>query len=145
MQNKNEIANSLFEAIDIIVDKKLSSLDFDRTIVGEIEGRAERGYKVRYGDTSFIAYSADRGTSYAPGAAVYILIPKNNFSNTKIILSAVGAQYMDLEKIEVQDKIGDMNQLQTEAKDTIVNAINELEMQLGDRLLTLDTLIGSGN
>jgi hypothetical protein len=36
MQNKMEVANALFDSIDIIIDKKLEKLGFDRTIVAEV-------------------------------------------------------------------------------------------------------------
>jgi hypothetical protein len=50
MQNDmtyNEIAQQIFDAIDIIVDKKLEALEFDRCIVAEI-----------------LAYKKDKNTYY---------------------------------------------------------------------------------
>ena len=142
MQNKNEIANNLFEAIDIIVDKKLSSLTFNRTIVGEIIEPADGGYRVRHQDSTFIAYPADRGVSYQSGAAVYVLLPNNSFNNTKIILSSVAKQFNDVSKIS--EPIGNLADLETTDKSSIVNAINELQEQLGDSLAILDETIGAG-
>jgi hypothetical protein len=47
MSNSTAIANNLFDAVDIIVDKKLQSLPYNRTLVGEVLSKTEDGgYRV---------------------------------------------------------------------------------------------------
>lgn len=83
----SEIAKQIFSAIDIIVDKKLESLAFDRCIVAEVTGKKTNGqYSCLFQDMTFGARTMNADADILEGDFVYILIPQNNFSNDKFII-----------------------------------------------------------
>ena len=84
----SDINNQICDAIGIIVDKKLSQANFDKTIQATIvaQGDKTKGeYKVKYLDSSFYAYDKS-GYDYAVGTQVYVLVPENDLSKVKTIL-----------------------------------------------------------
>ena len=84
----SDINNQICDAIGIIVDKKLSQANFDKTIQATIvaQGDKTKGeYKVKYLDSSFYAYDKS-GNDYAVGTQVYVLVPENDLSKVKTIL-----------------------------------------------------------
>lgn len=89
MQNKMEVANALFDSIDIIIDKKLEKLGFDRTIVAEvIADKTADGYQVKYQDSKFNARPIGN-TEYSIGDYVYVVILSNNMKRAKFIYGKV--------------------------------------------------------
>ena len=140
MSNSTAIANNLFDAVDIIVDKKLQSLPYNRTLVGEVLSKTEDGgYRVQSAEIAFVAYPADRNIKYLDNTRVIVSVPNNSMNGTKIILGAVGAQMASL-----QDTTGDLSALTTQNKDNLVMAINEINATLAMDLSVLDALIGAG-
>lgn len=140
MSNSTAIANNLFDAVDIIVDKKLQSLPYNRTLVGEVLSKTEDGgYRVQSAEITFVAYPADRNMKYLDNTRVVVSVPNNSMNGTKIILGAVGAQMASL-----QDTTGDLSALTTQNKDNLVMAINEINATLAMDLSALDALIGAG-
>lgn len=84
----SDINNQICDAIGIIVDKRLSQANFDKTIQATIiaQGDKTKGeYKVKYLDSSFYAYDKS-GKDYAVGTQVYVLVPENDLSKVKTIL-----------------------------------------------------------
>lgn len=84
----SDINNQICDAISIIVDKRLSQANFDKTIQATIvaQGDKTKGeYKVKYLDSSFYAYDKS-GKDYAVGTQVYVLVPENDLSKVKTIL-----------------------------------------------------------
>lgn len=84
----NEYQNSILDAIDYLIDNKISRLDRDKTIIGSVVGcnnTLTGEYKIAYGNSYIEAYSQN-GESYNNNDSVYILIPSNNASDKKIIL-----------------------------------------------------------
>lgn len=87
MAEYNEI---LCQAIDTIVKERLAQIKFDETISCVIIANNEREqgkYRVQYGSITFEAYSEN--TTYNINTTVYVLIPKGDYSQKKIILSKV--------------------------------------------------------
>lgn len=80
------ISEQILQAIDMLIEKRTRNLQFDKTVIGYIISfnEKENSYKVKYMDSNFIAYSYN-GNKYMPGDCVYVKIPMNDFSNTKII------------------------------------------------------------
>lgn len=81
------ISESLFQAIDTIVNKRLQAINFDNTDVYSIidASKAELGeYKVTDGSVTFTAYS--QSTDYKENDAVYVTIPNNDFNQQKLII-----------------------------------------------------------
>jgi hypothetical protein len=82
-----EAADKLFEAMDIITSKRVSSVGFDKTIVCTIESatNSKNGmYKVTDGTSHFNAY-ADTTAKYSEGQKVYVKIPGGDMNNQKLI------------------------------------------------------------
>lgn len=81
----NEI---ICQAVDIIVQQRLSELKFDETIICTIidNSRKSQGrYQVQYGSMVFEAYGEN--TNYDNNIQVYVLIPKGDYTQKKIIIS----------------------------------------------------------
>lgn len=82
-----DISESLFQMVDIIVNKRLQAINFDNTDIYSITdaSRAEFGeYKVTDGNITFTAYSTN--TDYKENEAVYVTIPNNDFNQQKLII-----------------------------------------------------------
>lgn len=82
-----DISESLFQAIDTIVNKRLQAINFDNTDIYSIAdaSKAELGeYKVTDGSVTFTAYS--QNTDYKENEAVYVTIPNNDFNQQKLII-----------------------------------------------------------
>lgn len=88
--NRTDISNNLFAAIDVIVEKKLATLAFDRTVIVKIIGeKDERSrYKVEYLNGILYAY-CDNGYEYKLNNMAYMLIPQNDISNDLLLLGPV--------------------------------------------------------
>ena len=81
------ISESLFQAIDTIVNKRLQAINFDNTDIYSIvdASKADLGeYKVTDGNVTFTAYS--QTTTYKENEAVYVTIPNNDFNQQKLII-----------------------------------------------------------
>lgn len=77
---------NLLTAIDIIAEKKVESLPYDKTLTCTIvsAAKAARGeYSVTDGTTTFLAYSDN--TTYKDGTRVYVTVPNGDFNNRKLI------------------------------------------------------------
>lgn len=83
------LENQLLRAVDIVVTGELDQLELDKTILAVVEekplNRFTGEHTVRYQDSSFKAYSTNPNLYYEPGTMVYVQIPKNDFSEKKII------------------------------------------------------------
>lgn len=79
---------SIYKAIDILVNNHIDKLSLDRTVTGVIDKviSVQTGeYRVGYQGGYWSAFAEDNRT-YKTGQAVYVLVPESNFSNKKIIL-----------------------------------------------------------
>jgi hypothetical protein len=77
---------NLLTAIDIIAEKKVESLPYDKTLLCTIvsANNAARGeYSVTDGTSTFLAYSDN--TTYKENLRVYVTVPNGDFNNRKII------------------------------------------------------------
>ena len=80
-------SDTLFEALDIIINKRLEAVDKDKTVLCVIEdaNKAEEGeYVVSNASAKFTAYSEN--TKYRNGQNVWVLIPEGNYNNEKKII-----------------------------------------------------------
>ena len=83
-----DITENLFQAIDVLVDKKIEAVKFDETIKATVvdDSESEKGkYTVSTGSTKFVAYSSE--TQYRKDDLVLVTIPQGNYDNQKIIIS----------------------------------------------------------
>ena len=77
----------LMQSMDVLVSKRLSDLQFDKTIICTIvdASNAEKGeYEVTDGATTFTAYSKD--VTFKEEDSVYITIPNGDYGNQKLIV-----------------------------------------------------------
>ena len=91
----NSISEQLLQAVEIVVDEKISKLEYDKTIQGKIYSivNLDTGeYKVRYNGNIFSAFAADITKTYKVDDKVYINVPEGDFSGRKVIVSKVSDQ-----------------------------------------------------
>lgn len=84
---EKDYAETLFQAMNVLIDKKIETVKFDETIVATIvdASKAESGqYIVSTGNAKFIAYSTE--TRYKENTAVMVTIPQGNYDNQKMII-----------------------------------------------------------
>ena len=95
----NVIEQQICDAIDMLINKRVSNLQFDKTVratIRTVEDASIGKYLVQYQDSIFYAYS-DPEQNYKVGAQVYVQIPSNDFNKTKIIIGSVkklGTEYL---------------------------------------------------
>ena len=76
--------DKICSAIDLITEKKIQGLEFDRTISATIinaDNSNDGEYTVSDGSSSFLAYSEN--TNYKVEEQVYVTVPNNNFNEQK--------------------------------------------------------------
>lgn len=82
-----DYAETLFQAMEVLIDKKIETVKFDETISAIITdaSKASTGqYTVIANGASFIAYSTV--TTYKKNDAVMVTIPQGNYQNQKMII-----------------------------------------------------------
>ena len=88
MQNKQEVANAIFDSIDIIVNQKLQKLAFNTTIIGRVNKRySNMDYEVIYQDRKIRAISL--GPIYEEDNMVYVMVPNNKSDYSAFILGVI--------------------------------------------------------
>lgn len=95
------VSQILLDSIDILVKDAVQKASYNSTIQATIvncQDQVKGLYRCSYQDSKFYAYSNNTQTKYLKGAAVYVLIPNNDASQTRIILGSVdqyGAGYIN--------------------------------------------------
>ena len=82
-----DFTENLFEAINILAEKKIETIKFDETVAATIvdASKADKGeYVVSTGNVKFIAYGTE--TKYREKDTVMVTIPQGNYDNQKIII-----------------------------------------------------------
>ena len=90
--NSVNYENQILDAIDTMVNSAIQKAGYDKTIkavIVSLEDATIGKYKVRYQDSEIEAYSNNIDLIYPAGTLVTVLIPGNDFSQTKTILDAV--------------------------------------------------------
>lgn len=83
-----KIKDSVYKAIDVIVEKRIEDLRLDKTIKANIIrclDADQRKYKIGYAGGETVAY-AQLEETYFPNTEVYVLVPEGNFNNKKQIV-----------------------------------------------------------
>lgn len=86
----NSIQESINNAIDTIVNRRVDALALDKTVIGIIDSYIDttRGlYKIKYDGGYFNARSQSIDAIYLKGMAVYVQIPQNDTTKEKLIIS----------------------------------------------------------
>ena len=87
--------NNIAEAIDILLNKRLSELHYDQTIIAEIYeivDSAAGKYKILYESVVLDAESTDPSKKYRVNRSVYVKVPKSDFNEKLLIESAVDSE-----------------------------------------------------
>lgn len=86
-KSSNEITQDLFEAVDTIIEERISALPYDQTIVCQIVDATDHAngiYIVTHNyNTKFSAYADFTG--YNLGDYVYVRIPEGDYTSQKVI------------------------------------------------------------
>ena len=105
------IQDSILQAVDTLLNKKVDSLKLDKTITATIVScnNAKAGeYKVAYNGGNILAY-ADKGESYSENSTVYVLVPEGDFTKVKRIVGKAQAIDNDLNISFVSAALSDYN------------------------------------
>ena len=97
----SNISENLFDAIQILIDKKINEVSFDTTIICEVvemDIANKTEYIVKNDTMTFKAYSLDKA-SYIRGAKVYVMIPQGNYNLKKIILGEVQTEVISAKQL----------------------------------------------
>lgn len=91
----NTTSEAIFQTVDILVDKKLAALQYDKTVMAEIYSivNLDTGeYKVKYSGNIVSAFSDDVEKQYKVGDNVYVTIPQDDLSARKRIVCKTSEQ-----------------------------------------------------
>ena len=84
----NKYSDQLMQALDIAIDEKISTLQFDKTIQATVQSVVDLDtgeYRVKYKDGIISAFAANPKETFKQGDAVYVTVPESDFSNKKFI------------------------------------------------------------
>lgn len=100
-----KISNNIISTIEIIMDKKLSEMQYSRIVVGTILYPIDEGngiYNIEYQGSQIQAYRIEKldNVKYKAGDVVDILISENTIGRNKIIL---GHTIRQPEKVEIEE------------------------------------------
>lgn len=80
----SEIGNSIIKSINMILDKKLEGIKYDKTFKSTIWGKNNDGtYRISYKNQLYNVYNA-LGTELSAGQSVWVKIPGGIFRNMHI-------------------------------------------------------------
>jgi hypothetical protein len=83
----SDYIESLFEGVDILIDRRLESLSYDKTDICTVvdNSKSKNGeYRVTNGSVTYLAYSDS--DKFRNGEQVRVSIPKGDFSQRKYII-----------------------------------------------------------
>lgn len=133
-----EIANNLFQAIDVIVDEKLRKLKYDKTIVAKVLSLQTDNinysineYLVQFQDTKITAYSLS-DIEYQPGDLVYVLIPESYVDSFLYIVGpARGITRLTAPLLDSRYSVISDSLITKKAEPTLINIhLNEQETEI---------------
>ena len=98
----NSASESLLQAIDLLVDKRMGQLRFDKTIQAEIYSIVDLDtgeYQVKYAGNVFSAFAQDTTKSFSVGDNVYVTVPEGDFDNKKMITGVIRSSSLSYSEI----------------------------------------------
>lgn len=103
------IQESIFQAIDVIAEKKINEIKFDKTVECIIidDTKADSGeYSAKYQDIIIPVFSNSNTIKYKIDDNIYVLVPQGDFSNKKTIVGKkdnTGESFIDI--VDIIDKV----------------------------------------
>jgi hypothetical protein len=145
----NQVMEDILGAIQIVAEKEVQKVSFDKTIVCEItdDSNKEKGeYVVDDGSIAFRAYSEN--TSYNSGTHVYVTIPGGDYNNQKIIIGKYTQDnteyytytppmdsYVDITKNLITDSLKEQWLIANDSKEKVIWSKKDISNAKGyDRL-----------
>ena len=100
--NANSLQQSILQAVDTIVSRRVKDAEYDKTIIGTINSfvgikNKKSTYKVNYNGGFFNAVVLNSEDSYIKNTPVYVFVPRGDFSQEKIILGRASNINTDLQ------------------------------------------------
>ncbi len=114
MATNSNYEDKILDAIEEIATDAVQRAGYDKTIQCQIIECIDPTigkYKVKYQDSSFIAYSGSSDVTYMKGAEVYVLVPANDMTRDKQILGTtkkLGVNYAGnvTEEEDLYERVG---------------------------------------
>jgi hypothetical protein len=137
--SSTDYGNNLLDAIELIVDDKVSNAKFNKTIQAVIIERTDANlgkYKAKYQDSEIDVYSSNPDTTYSTGALVNVTVPNGDFKQDKVILSAVQKDDTEREVVLEQEdeyKVNGNNVLATSQTYSLCSYKDKNKIVLYDR------------
>ena len=142
-----KIANNIFNAMSILIDKSISKADFDKTYkaqVTEVIDASQGLYQVVYENAMYRAYVDNPEIVYSLGTDVYILIPSGepNAAYKKILGVVKDSAQVDIENTisELQNYYKSSPSLKLNTTKTVVASAEQQKLKL-EFVSTLDPLL----
>lgn len=91
----NNYETILIDTIEQITENKMNSVDYDKTVQGTIIKSIDSitgKYLIKYQDSTFEAYTADKSVVFSKDDLVYILVPNGDMNKDKTIIGRVGGK-----------------------------------------------------
>lgn len=107
----NQLQEQILKAIDILVNNRIDNMQTDKTVVATIvtcTNALTGEYKVSYNGGFMTAY-AQENVTYTDNSSVYVLIPQNDFTQKKMIISKSQALENDKNISFVSSALSDYN------------------------------------
>lgn len=107
----NQLQESILKAIDILVNNRIDNMQTDKTVVATVvtcTNALTGEYKVSYNGGFMTAY-AQEGMTYTDNSSVYVLVPQNDFTKKKVIVSKSQALENDQNISFVSSALSDYN------------------------------------
>ena len=85
-------ADNILDAVDILIDKKIANLPYDKTVRATITAIVDESllkYKVKYQNAFLYAYAIDSDQRYEVDDEIYLQIPSNDFNKNPLIIGKV--------------------------------------------------------
>ena len=94
----SQTSENILNAVNYLIDSKISKLQLDKTIIAEINSIVDISigeYKVKYESNIFSAFSEDLSKEYKIGDSVYVKIPQSDFNKKKLIEGKTSSKSSD--------------------------------------------------
>ena len=109
----NKYQDAILNAVDYLVNNRVSSLDRDKTITATIvacNNSITQEYKISYNGGYLVAY-AQENSSYKRDASVFVLVPEGDFSKKKTIIGLASSSSSGTSTSFVSSLINDYNKI----------------------------------
>ncbi len=109
----NKYQDAILNAVDYLVNNRVSSLDRDKTITATIvacNNAITQEYKISYNGGYLLAY-AQENASYKRDTSVFVLVPEGDFSKKKTIVGLASSSSFDSNVSFVSSLVNDYNKI----------------------------------